>query len=83
MATKKRGTIKIEKGLPLPAPRRPQGYITDTLRQLEIGDSFVLEVRGESRRIDQATLYGAAKRAGIRIATRKIDAVSSRIWRIA
>jgi hypothetical protein len=68
--------IKIERDIPLPGmPRNPRGIYVDTLRQLQVGDSFTLELKL------QKNVGCSAKRLGIKIVTRKISPTHTRIWR--
>lgn len=71
------GTVKIEKGIPIPNVNkngRKKKYPWDTM---EIGDSFVMP-RPSGVGIKQADV-----RYGRKFTARKIDATSARVWRIA
>lgn len=68
--------IKIEKGVPLPVQCVSGTPIADTMRKMEVGDSIVLPV---AKRGGVASL---ASRLRIKIAVRKIDNDSIRVWRI-
>ena len=64
--------LKIEKGVPLPPKNRKSG-ITNILRHMDIGDSFV----GEKGRNYRAT----ASYLGIKITERTISERKVRVWR--
>lgn len=68
--------IKIDKGVPLPA-RRGQGPsdLTQTLRGLKVGDSFVYP------NLNRSNIFIAAGRVGIKVATRA-NGSSIRVWRV-
>jgi len=65
--------IRIDKGVPIPAPAAAQKY---PMRDLEIGDSFFVPTTN----IHGTGLYNSARRAGIRITLRKVDG-GLRCWR--
>jgi len=64
--------IKVEKGVPMPS----SASMTGKIRSLKIGDSFVVP------RYKAPSMWGLAKRAGIKIAQRSISETEARIWRI-
>jgi hypothetical protein len=65
--------IKIEKSVPVPEnPRRKYPW-----KELKVGDSFVAPLA------TQSGASGAARRLGIVLVTRRIDADHVRIWRRA
>ena len=70
--------LPIEKGIPLPVSASlRRGTIGNTLKALDIGDSFVVE------RKSVAACYDNAKRLGVKIrAVRKPGGAKTRIWRI-
>jgi hypothetical protein len=69
--------IKIEKNVPLPAPKHKTSAFIQTLRDMDVGDSFV---------------YPKAKRANLggyfcrfpdrKFCSRSIDETQIRIWRL-
>lgn len=67
--------IVIEKGV-LP-PSRSKTGLTAAMRQLQVGDSFVLPAH-----MPRSATYSIARLLGIRISARRVDG-SLRIWRIA
>lgn len=69
--------MKIDKGVPFPTPRKTD--VTETLRALQVGDSFVLDRRDASYR---GSLTTQAKRVGIKVATRAEGDKSLRVWRV-
>jgi hypothetical protein len=75
---------KIEKSIPIPtlSTRRLRSPITATLRQLEVGDSFVVPVNKKDKAFS-GHLHGYSRRAGVRITVRRIDDNYIRVWRIA
>lgn len=71
--------MKIEKDVPIPTDGTrltAQGY-TQTFREMEIGDSVVMDFALQS------SIYSCSKLAGIKITTRKINNTQMRVWRIA
>ena len=68
---------KIEKNVPMPTARGYTKGLTDALRRMEVGDSFVIE------KAKRQSVYGTAKRLGDRkISVREVDG-AYRVWRIA
>ena len=65
--------IKIEKGIPI-SQRRGSG-ITEVMRKMDIGDSFVVDCSARNG------IGALAKNAGIKTTTRTIDG-KVRVWRI-
>lgn len=73
--------IEIEKDIPIPRKRRITG-ITETMRIMEIGDSFVYP----SHRLSSVTGTATAvrkERPEFRITTRKINDAEVRVWRVS
>jgi hypothetical protein len=68
------GKIKIEKGIPLPRKFDLEG-ITDAMKTMAIGDSFVVPLGSRTN------MKGYAIRLGIKITTRKINEKEVRVWR--
>jgi hypothetical protein len=68
----------IESGIPLPKPATRSGS-KYPFAQMRIGDSFVVDKRQDQ--FGNTVIYGA-KQTGFKFTTRKIDANSTRIWRI-
>lgn len=71
MNTHGESEIKIESGIPIP------GLLLPKVKQMKIGDSFVLPIK---RRTYPGCL---AVRLGIKFTTRKISKTEIRVWRIA
>lgn len=67
---------KIEKGIPI--PREDYGTPYRFLKQLKVGDSFVVESVSKVRMHLKNSV-----RHGVLITSRKVDGVGYRIWRIA
>lgn len=68
------GDLKIEKGIPLPPPRRAGGTVLAALRSMKVGESFLYDKNNG--------LANMAARAGVKIATRK-EGGQYRVWRTA
>ena len=68
--------IKIDKNIPLTAPRQRTG-LSSTIRSMEPGDSVL--VKNESQR---ASVASTARRIGVQTASRKVEG-GFRIWRLA
>jgi hypothetical protein len=66
-------TIIIEKGIPLPGKR--SSGLTNTLRGMSPGDSFVLSATHRN------SAFNCAKAAGVKIYTRRLEDGSMRVWR--
>ena len=68
---------KIEKNVPMPTARGYAKGLTDAIRRMEVGDSFVIE------KLKRQSVYGTASRLGDRkISVREVDG-AYRVWRIA
>lgn len=67
--------IQIEKGIP--APKRSDTNISAVVKQLEVGDSFVV---GEE---NISAIYQAALRANFKVSRRTTGDGQFRVWRIA
>ena len=68
---------EIEKNVPMPTGRGYAKGMTDAIRRMEVGDSFVIE------KLKRRSAYVAAKRLGDRkISVREVDG-AYRVWRIA
>jgi len=70
-------TFKIEKGVPIPGQHNNRG-MAQTLRLLEIGDSFVAPGKNSSIRSNMAYI---ARRTGRKFVARQ-EGEGVRIWRI-
>lgn len=69
--------LKIEKGIPLPEVRWvSQNPVVIAMRKMKNGDSFLYPI---TKRPD---LPRFARKAGIVIATRTVDAANVRVWRV-
>lgn len=72
---KKNGELKIEKGIPLPDPKRRHGYIAEIFRAMKPGDS----VLGEW---SMSTAYQYASRyIGKGNYTCRVEGKKVRVWR--
>lgn len=71
-------TIKIDKGIPIPMPIRLGHGLTEYLRALEVGDSFL------HHRQCRSYIYKLALKIGIKITSRphETDPDKVRAWRI-
>lgn len=69
--------IKIEKGIPLCVSPTSNSSVMDTLRKMEVGDSFAYHKKSISN------IHVYAKMAGVKIATRTMPDKTKRVWRIA
>lgn len=80
MSERMRACVKfqIEKDIPIPKQGKRNVGLTDTMRALEIGDSFVITTKATSR----VQVYTAATRLGITVRTRATDEDKLRVWRI-
>jgi hypothetical protein len=67
--------IKIEKGIPVPETRRTRSPLTQALRNMQPGDSFVYSN-------NPSTLHAAARLAGVKIVTRLLDNGQRRVWKV-
>jgi len=68
--------FEIEKNIPITGARKRLTGIVETMRKMEIGDSFLANGRSGS-------WHPNAKEAGIKIITRRQPCGKYRIWRIA
>ena len=70
--------FKIEKGVPMTAPSRDRsGRWKDLLRQMEVGDSVLLESQTQA-----TSIRNTAKRMGLLVRCQQQDDDSFRAWRI-
>jgi hypothetical protein len=72
-------TIKVEKGIPIPARGSNRGS-TYPYKQLEVGDSFY--VKGKTAAKFSASAYNQARKAGIKVTVRN-EKDGVRVWRTA
>jgi hypothetical protein len=78
-------TYQIEKDVSIPSVLgrgRTPSMAMVTLRQMGVGDSFLVPCADGERRIVQTNIVGSAKRVGIRTTTRSV-AGGLRVWRLA
>ena len=70
--------IEIESGIPMPRSEvgRPLGELMSAICSLQVGQSFVVE-----RKWKHSHFHAYAKRAGIKVVTRRIDGDKFRVWR--
>lgn len=66
-------SIKIESGVPMPS--KNTGGMSQTMRQMKVGDSFVLPS------VKRPSVHTCARNAGIKVAMRTADGIT-RVWRI-
>jgi hypothetical protein len=70
--------FKIEKGVPMTAPSRDRsGRWKDLLRQMEVGDSVLLESQTHA-----TSIRNTAKRMGMQVRCQQQEDESFRAWRI-
>lgn len=74
--------IKIEKGIPAPTQTSRRGVIAQTLKAMEVGDSFIFPLNGRSCVSQKAAIYQHAKDAGVRVVARN-EGDSFRVWKVA
>ena len=68
---------EIEKNVPMPTHRGYAKGMTDAIRRMEVGDSFVIE------KANRQSVYAVAWRLGDRkFSVREVDG-AYRVWRIA
>ena len=73
----RRGRMKIEKGIPIPAGRC-RAY---PFASMEVGDSFELPL--SQTQIVSSSAYGFGQRHGMKFKLRRTDTNTARIWRTA
>lgn len=71
--------IVIEKGIPIPSAKR--GVDKFRLNELEVGDSFFLELTQYKEKQIRNTLSLRARRLGIKPSIRRVDD-GIRVWRV-
>jgi hypothetical protein len=71
--------LKVEKGVPLPAPTARQGSNIALLKSMQVGDSVFFDdpVATKAQRF-----YRVAQKLGIKIVIRNVDG-GKRLWRTA
>jgi len=74
-------TLEIEKNVPIPKRKAGQAYgtYTDLFNKMVEGDSFIAEGKMASL---QSAIRQAAKRAGVKILTRKESDDKLRVWNL-
>lgn len=68
--------IKIQKGIPRPKAKRTLSGVSATMRQLEVGDSFV------GNPASRGNYHTLAKSIGIKISTHLEENGGLRVWRV-
>ncbi len=68
--------IKIDKGIPIPTAMYGRNGISQSIKALKPGDSFVLP----AGRRTNTSMYG--QRFGFKLITRKISDTEVRVWRV-
>lgn len=74
---KANGAFKLERGVPLPPKSGKPGGLTDTIRKMKEGESFVIP---PGRHV--ADVWPIAKHLGVKLTSRRQPDGSTRIWRI-
>ena len=71
--------VKIEKNVPIPqgAVGAKRGGLSDVIRKMEVGDSFVAQKKADSMQHIAYMVLGPGH-----VTIRKIDDNSCRVWRI-
>jgi len=77
MAVSLEEKITIEKGIPLKSTKGTLGSLTRIFTEMKIGDSFIAP-----RQMERSNIYGYARLAKIKIATRVQEDGRIRVWRI-
>lgn len=67
----------IEKGIPMPAKRAESNSLLNALRDMEVGDSFLIPLKTRN------ALHSYQKKTGHTFSSRKISVDQARVWRIA
>jgi hypothetical protein len=73
--------FKIEKGVPLPLPRRPRRLAKYPFANLQVGDSFLVPGFSKNGQISGSLANWAKAHPEWRFATRKVEG-GLRVWRI-
>ncbi len=75
-------TITIEKGIP--APIKPAGRSKFPFSELDVGDSFVIELNGQaSWAFALEAVQYAQNKHNIKLTTRLVEPGKRRVWRTA
>jgi hypothetical protein len=69
--------IKIDHDIPIPPKRDGWGRLTETMKSLKVGDSFVVDDKLKT------SIYSSAKGVGFKVAIRRLGEGRWRVWRIA
>ena len=73
-------TIKIDKDVPMPRKWSKRGEYAETLRTMEVGDSFIL---GAGNRTSVASAMQTLKPCKFAIRTVEVDGAKAlRVWRV-
>lgn len=76
------GSIKIERGIPIPNPVRRAKVWDALLSKMQPGDSFVVPDHARDA-VSHAKLDYQRRVKGVRFTVRKIDDTQTRVWRTA
>ena len=69
--------FQIDSGIPAPALRPRATGLTNVMRQLKVGDSFLVPKSSRSN------IGQTAMRCGVKVVTRSVDNDMIRVWRVA
>ena len=73
--------LRIEKGIPIPAPKRPPGKkhgLADVLRKLKVNESVF--IAGKTSRLASNSARNSHMETGFTFVVRAVDG-GSRVWR--
>jgi hypothetical protein len=70
----------IEKGIPIPESTSRKPGLTQDLRQMEVGDSGVVDMTGRDKKY-RNVIYSTAKALGYGVTLRSTPEGNLRVWR--
>lgn len=74
---KNKGPLNIDKHIPIPCNKSSRTGVTQQLRRMKVGESFISPWEGIS------TPHSFARGCGIKVCVRKQPDGSVRVWRVA
>ncbi len=70
------GTLKIEKGIPIPDVRGKTGKVVAMMKSMKVGESFLFPISKRN------SIPSYARQAKVEVTTRAVDDDHIRVWRM-
>lgn len=75
--------LQVEIGIPLPDRGYERTGLAKTMKEMDVGDSFVYDLTKRSSITGTATLIKQSGNRDFKVTTRKINDAEIRVWRLA